>query len=118
MNDPAALLISVLTSAAFRLPILIAVSVSFVWVLGTPRSQVRSVAVLGLSLMAAATLLGLFANLVPQVMVAQGAYESLTGISRLMGWIHFVLNLVEALALVLVVWALTRSLRDRALPPV
>lgn len=118
MNDPAALLISVLTAAAFRLPILIAVSISFVWVLGAPRSQVRSVAVLGLGLMATVTLLGLFANLVPQVMVAHGAYDSLSGISKVMGWVHFALNLVEAFALVLVVWALTRALRDRALPPV
>jgi hypothetical protein len=37
--------------------------------------------------------------------------------SKLLGAGHFALNLFEALALVLLVWAMTRALRSRAVPP-
>lgn len=115
MNSSIAdLLLPILTSAAMRLPILIAVAVSMVWVLGSPRGQVRTVALAGLGLMGVAALLGMVANVVPQLMVAQGSYEALRGIGMLMGWAHFALNLMTALSVVLVVWAMTRALRDRA----
>jgi len=110
------LLIPVVTAAVMQLPILIAVAVSVVWVLGSPRGHVRNVALWGLGLLGSTSLVGMFANVVPQLLVIQGNYDSLRGISMLMGWVHFGLNLLTALAMVLVVWALTRALRDRGLP--
>lgn len=110
------LFLSVLSSAAMRLPILIAVAVSVVWVLGSPRSQVRTVALWGLGLMAFASLLGMLANAVPQVLIYQGNFDAMRGIGMLMGFVHFGLNLLMALSVVLVVWAMTRSLRDRTPP--
>ncbi len=110
------LLISVLSSAAMRLPILIAVAVSVVWVLGSPRGQVRTVALWALGLMAFTSLLGMLANAVPQVLVHQGNFDAMRGIGMLMGFVHFGLNLMLALSVVLLVWAMTRSLRDRTLP--
>ncbi len=108
------LLIPILTSAAMRLPILIAVAVSMVWVLGSPRGQVRAVALSGLGVMGAAALLGMAASVIPQLLVAQGAYETLRGIGMLMGWLQFALNLMLALSVVLIVWAMTRTLRDQS----
>ena len=113
MNDSlTTLLLSVLSAAAMRLPILIAVAVSVVWVLGSPRGQVRSVALWGLGLLGGAAFAGMVAALVPQLLLAQGAYGSLRGLGSLMGWLHFAINLVTALAVVLVVWSMTRALRD------
>ncbi len=110
------LLISVLSSAAMRLPILIAVAVSVVWVLGSPRGQVRTVALWALGLMAFTSLLGMLANAVPQVLVYQGNFDAMRGIGMLMGFVHFGLNLMLALSVVLLVWAMTRALRDRTPP--
>lgn len=110
------LFLSVLSSAAMRLPILIAVAVSVVWVLGSPRSQIRTVALWGLGLMAFTSLLGMLANAVPQVLIYQGNFDAMRGIGMLMGFVHFGLNLLMALSVVLVVWAMTRALRDRTPP--
>ena len=111
------LLISVLGMTATRLPILIALAVSVVWVIDTPRTAVRDVALWSLILLAVATVAGLVLNLVPMWMVQQGNYENLQLMSKLLGAGHFALNLFEALALVLLVWAMTRALRGRAVPP-
>lgn len=117
MNGSAAeLLIPVLSSAVMRLPILIAVAVSVVWVLGSPRSQIRTVALWGLALLGMVSLLGMVANVVPQLLVIQGNYDSLREVGLIMGFLNFGLNLMQALAVVLLVWAMTRSLRDRTPP--
>lgn len=107
------LFLSVLSSGAMRLPILIAVAVSVVWVLGSPRSQIRTVALWGLGLMALTSLLGMLANAVPQVLIYQGNFDAMRGLGMVMGFVHFGLNLLMALSVVLVVWAMTRALRDR-----
>ncbi len=99
-----------------QLPILIAVAVSVVWVLGSPRSQVRTVALWGLALLGMVSLLGMVANVVPQLLVIQGNYGSLREVGLIMGFLNFGLNLIQALAVVLLVWAMTRSLRDRTPP--
>ncbi|HAU80953.1 hypothetical protein ABE571_02945 [Stenotrophomonas sp. TWI273] len=111
------LLISMLTMVGVRLPVLIALAIAVVWVVDTPRGAIRSVALAALGVMALTTLAGLVLNLVPMWMVQQGNYENLQLMSKLLGAGHFALNLFEALALVLLVWAMTRALRGRAVPP-
>ncbi len=111
------LLIPVLSSAVMQLPIFIAIAVSVIWVLGSPRSQIRTVALWGLALLGLVSLLSMVANIVPQLLVIQGKYNSLQGMSLIMGFLNFGLSLMLALAVVLLVWAMTRSLRDRTPPP-
>ncbi len=107
------LLISVLGMTATRLPILIALAISVVWVIDTPRTTVRNVALWSLILLAVATVTGLVLNLVPIWLVQQGNYASIRSLSMWLGVGHFVLGLLEALGVVLLVWALTRTLRAR-----
>ncbi len=110
------LLIPVLSSAVMQLPIFIAIAVSVVWVLGSPRSQIRTVALWGLALLGLVSLLSMVANIVPQLLVIQGKYNSLQGMSLIMGVLNFGLSLMLALAVVLLVWAMTRALRNRTPP--
>ena len=107
------LLISMLTMVGVRLPVLIALAIAVVWVVDTPRGAIRSVALAALGVMALTTLAGLVLNLVPMWMVQQGNYESIRSLSMWLGVGHFVLGLLEALGVVLLVWALTRTLRAR-----
>lgn len=107
------LLISVLGMTATRLPILIALAISVVWVIDTPSTTVRNVALWSLALLAAANLAGLVLNVVPMWLVQQGSFESVRSMSMWLGMGHFVLGLVDALGVVLLVWALTRTLRNR-----
>ncbi len=111
------LLISMLTMVGGRLPVLIALAVAVVWVVDTPRGAIRSVALSALGLLALTTLAGLVLNLVPMWLVQQGNYGNLQMMSTMLGVGHFTLNLFEALALVLLVWAMTRALRGRAVQP-
>lgn len=107
------LMVSVLGMVATRLPILIALAVSVVWVFDIPRAPVRTVALWALALLALTTLAGLLLNLVPTWLVQQGNYESVRSLSMWLGGAHFVLGLFDALGLVLLVWAMTRALRTR-----
>ncbi|MCS4236123.1 hypothetical protein ACTUVK_003051 [Stenotrophomonas rhizophila] len=111
------LLMAVLGTVAMRLPILIALAVSVVWVADSPRGAVRSVALWALGLLALTTLAGLLVNIVPQWLVQQGDYASMQGMVMWLGGARFVLGLVDALAIVLLVWAMTRALRGRAPAP-
>ncbi|MGE8217036.1 hypothetical protein D3C87_571210 [compost metagenome] len=107
------LLMAVLGTVAMRLPILIALAVSVVWVVDTPRGAVRSVALWALGLLALTTVAGLLLGLVPQWLVQQGDYEAMRSLALWLGGARFVLGLFDALALVLLVWAMTRALRAR-----
>lgn len=105
------LMITLLSMVAVRLPVLIALAVSLVWVVDTPRGTVRTVALWALSLLAAATVVGTLVNLVPMWMVDRGNFTAVESLAMWLGVAHFVLGLVEALGLVLLVWAMTRALR-------
>ena len=108
------LMMAVLGTVAIRLPILIALAVSVVWVFDTPRTPVRTVALWALGLLALTTLAGLLLNLVPQWLVQRQDYDSMRNLALWLGGARFVLGLFEALGLVLLVWAMTRALRTRA----
>lgn len=56
------LLLSLLGMAALRLPVLIALAVSLVWVVDAPRGTIRSVALWSLALLLLASLAGLALN--------------------------------------------------------
>lgn len=109
--DSTDLLITLLGMISVRLPVLIAIAVGVVWLFGVPRSAVRTGALTGLVLLAATTVLGLLGSLVPIWMINAGNYDSMAGIGSILQVFHFVLSLLEAFALVLVIWALTRALR-------
>ncbi|MNO09442.1 hypothetical protein D3C81_2326260 [compost metagenome] len=49
----------------------------------------------------------------PQWLVQQGDYEAMRSLALWLGGARFVLGLFDALALVLLVWAMTRALRAR-----
>lgn len=108
------LLFAVLGTVAMRLPVLIALAVSVVWVADSPRGAVRSVALWALGLLAVGSVAGLLLNLVPQWLVQQGNYDSMQAMVMWLGGARFVLGLLDAVALVLLVWAMTRALRTRA----
>lgn len=110
------LLLSLLGMAAMRLPVLIALAVSLVWVVDTPRGAIRSVALWALGLLLAGTLGGLALNIVPTWLVQTGDYGNVQMLSYWLRGGHFALGLVDALATVLLVWAMTRALRNRATP--
>ncbi len=111
------MMMSVLGMVATRLPILIALAVSVVWVVDTPRTAVRSVALWALALLAVIAVAGLVLNVVPMWLVQQGNYDSVRNLSLWLGGAHFVLGLFDALAIVLLVWAMTRALRTRNQTP-
>ncbi|WNH48564.1 hypothetical protein PDM28_18200 [Stenotrophomonas aracearum] len=112
------LLLSLLGMAAVRLPLLIALGISLVWVVDTPRGAIRSVALWALALLALGTLAGLVLNIVPTYLVQQGNYGNVQMLSWWLRGGHFALSLVNALGMVLLVWAMTRALRNRSAPPV
>ena len=66
------LLMAVLGTVAMRLPILIALAVSVVWVADSPRGAVRSVALWALGLLALTTLAGLLVNIVSALLLSGG----------------------------------------------
>ena len=115
--EPRDLLMTVFSLAAVRLPVLIAVAIGLAWVLNAPRGPVRNGALAGLLLLAFGSLAGMLLNLFPMWLVSQGNFAAVAGISDVLGTLRFVLELVQALAVVLLVWALTRALRGVALPP-
>ena len=116
MSGGTDLLLSLLGMAALRLPVLIALAVSLVWVVDTPRGAIRSVALWALGLLAAGTLAGLVLNIVPTYLVQTGNYGNVQALSWLLRGGHFLLGRVDALGTVLLVWAMTRALRERARP--
>jgi hypothetical protein len=107
------LMLSLLGMVALRLPVLIALAVSLVWVVDSPRGSIRSVALWALGLLLATTLGGLLLNIVPTWLIHQGSYGDVRVLSWWLGGGHFVLGLADALGMVLLVWAMTRALRNR-----
>jgi hypothetical protein len=110
------LLLSLLGMVALRLPVLIALAISVVWVVDTPRGAIRSVALWAIGLLVVATLAGLVLNVVPAYLIQTGNYGNVQMLSWWLRGGHFVLGLVDALGMVLLVWAMTRALRNRAAP--
>lgn len=110
------LLLSLLGMVAMRLPVMIALAVSLVWVIDTPRGPIRSVALWALGLLALGTLAGLALNIVPTWLVERGNYGSVQVLTWWLRGGHFALGLLDALATVLLVWAMTRALRNRGTP--
>lgn len=116
MNGSMDLLVSLLGMAAIRLPLLITLAISVVWVVDTPRGTVRNVALWALAILALSTMVGLLLNFLPLYLLEQGAIDA-RALSAWLGAGHFALGLVEAVGMVLLVWAMTRALRNRNAPP-
>ncbi|WP_262072301.1 hypothetical protein [Stenotrophomonas sp. Marseille-Q5258] len=107
------MLMTMLSLVGVRLPILIALGVALVWVVDSPRGAVRTAALSGLGILAATCILGMVVSLLPVWWIQQNQYENLQSRSLWLGVAHFGLSLAEAFGLVLVVWAMTRALRQR-----
>lgn len=116
--DGTTLLVTVLSMVGVRLPVLIALCVGLVWVVGAPRDATRTGALVGLLLLLLASLGGMAAGILPMWMVRSGDFSAVSSLSAILGVLHFALAMVEAIGVVLVVWALVRLLRTvRSRPP-
>ncbi|HDS1558778.1 TPA: hypothetical protein QEL11_002660 [Stenotrophomonas maltophilia] len=114
--DNMTLLVTVLSMVGVRLPVLIALCVGLVWVVSAPRDATRSGALAGLLLLLLASLGSMAAGILPMWMVSSGDFSAVSSMSAILGVLHFALAMVEAIGMVLLVWALVRLLRQR--PPV
>ncbi|MBH1665594.1 hypothetical protein I5U73_10740, partial [Stenotrophomonas maltophilia] len=99
-----------------RLPGLIARGGGRVWVGGAPRDATRRGARAGRLLLLLASLGSMAAGILPMWMVSSGDFSAVSSMSAILGVLHFALAMVEAIGMVLLVWALVRLLRQR--PPV
>ena len=115
--DTQALMVSLLTMVGVRLPVLIALCVGLVWVMGAPRGPARTGALTGLLLLLASSMGSLLANLVPMWMVSNGDFGAISQLSTVLGVVHFGLAMLDAVGTVLLVWALVRLLRQRTATP-
>lgn len=111
------LLIAMLTTIGYRVPMLIALGIALVMLLDTPRGNVRAAALSGLSLLLGTTLVGGLLSVAPLLLISSGNFDSTRGISQILGLSHGVLALVEATGIVLISWALVKALRGKASPP-
>lgn len=111
--DSTTLMVTVLSMVGVRLPVLIALCVGLVWVVGAPRDATRTGALVGLLLLLLSSLGGLAAGMLPMWLVSSGNFSAISGMSAIFGVLHFVLAMVEAIGVVLLVWALVRLLRLR-----
>ena len=114
--DSTALLVTVLSMVGVRLPVLIALCVGLVWVVGAPRDATRTGALVGLLLLLLSCLGGGAAGILPMWLVSSGNFGAVSGMGAVLGVLHFALALVEAIGVVLLVWALVRLLRLRGNP--
>ena len=59
---------------------------------------------------------GMAAGILPMWLINSGNFDAISGMSAILGVLHFALAMVEAIGVVLLVWALVRLLRTRTLP--
>ncbi|AIL08151.1 hypothetical protein U0039_22340 [Stenotrophomonas maltophilia] len=114
--DSTTLMVSVLSMVGVRLPVLIALCVGLVWVVGAPRDATRTGALVGLVLLLLSSLGGMAAGILPMWLISSGNFNAISGMSAILGVLHFALAMVEAIGVVLLVWALVRLLRSRTIP--
>lgn len=114
--DSTTLMVTVLSMVGVRLPVLIALCIGLAWVIGAPRDATRTGALVGLGLLLLSSLGGLAAGILPMWLVSSGNFSAISGMGAILGVLHFALAMVEAIGVVLVVWALVRLLRSRTIP--
>lgn len=112
--DQAQLLSSLLVSVGYRLPVMIALGVALVLLLGAPKAMARSAALWALAILMATTLLGAVLAVLPLLLIAAGNFDRIVGLNTWLGIGHFALSLLEAVGFVLLAWALARALRSQA----
>lgn len=111
--DNTELLTNLLLSIGYRLPVLIALGVALVLLLGVAKTTARTAALWALSLLMAVTLLGGVLTVLPLLMIAAGNFEGIRGINGVLGVLRFGLSLLEAVGFVLLAWAVVRALRGQ-----
>jgi len=109
--DNTQLLTALLVSIGYRLPVLIALGVALVLVLGARRATARAAALWALSILMAVTLLGGVLSALPLLLIAAGSFDRIGALNNVLGVAHFALSLLEAGCFVLLAWALVRALR-------
>ncbi|MGB3394563.1 MAG: hypothetical protein WA956_07580 [Stenotrophomonas sp.] len=115
--DNAELLTTLLVSIGYRLPVLIALGVALVLLLGAPRALARTAALWALSLLMLVALLGGVLSVLPLLMIAADNFHGIGALNSVLRVAHFVLSLLEAAGLVLLAWALVRALRGDVAGP-
>ncbi len=115
--DQAQLLSSLLVSVGYRLPVVIALGVALVLLLGAPKAVARSAALWALAILMATTLFGAVLAVLPLLLIAAGNFDGIAALNTALGIGHFALALLEAGGFVLLAWALARALRANAAAP-
>ncbi len=115
--DQAQLLSSLLVSVGYRLPVMIALGVALVLLLGAPKAVARSAALWALAILMATTLFGAVLAVLPLLLIAAGNFDGIAALNTALGIGHFALSLLEAGGFVLLAWALARALRANAAVP-
>lgn len=109
--DSTSLLSTLLVSIGYRLPILIALGVALVMLFDAPRGRVRAAAMTALGLLFSTTVLGGVASALPLLLIARGDFSGIGSINTLLTGMHLVLSLVEAVAFIVLAWAVVQALR-------
>lgn len=115
--DQAQLLSSLLVSVGYRLPVMIALGVALVLLLGAPKAVAHSAALWALAILMATTLFGAVLAVLPLLLIAAGNFDGIAALNTALGIGHFALALLEAGGFVLLAWALARALRANAAAP-
>ena len=95
--DSTTLMVTVLSMVGVRLPVLIALCIGLVWVVGAPRDATRTGALVGLVLLLLSSLGGLAAGVLPMWLVSSGNFSAISGMGTILGVLHFALAMVEAI---------------------
>ncbi|MCL7714633.1 hypothetical protein [Stenotrophomonas mori] len=112
--DELQLLNALLVSVGRRLPVMVALGVALVLLLGAPRAAPRTAALWALALLMATTLSGAVLTVLPLLLIAMGNFDGIAALNVSLGLGHVALSLLEAVGLVLLAWALVRALRGPA----
>ena len=112
--ETSTLLTTLLVSIGYRLPILIALGVGLVMLFDAPRGRARVAAMTGLGLLFSTTVLGGVAGVLPLLLIARDDFSGISSINTLLTGLHLVLSLVEAVAFIVLAWAVVQALRRPA----
>lgn len=110
--DNTEMLGTLLVSVGYRLPMIIALGIAIVMMLDTPVGRPRSAVLWALSILLVCALVGGGLSILPLLLVAQGSYGMLRGMSALLSALNITLSLVQAGGFILLAWGVVQALRS------
>ena len=109
--------ISLLVAVGYHLPTLVALAIALAMLAGGPRSRARTVAMTGLAILMLCTLVGAVVTVRPVLFMGNGRLEMLRTLNSVVLGVHATVALGQALAFVMLGWALVRALRAAPADP-